>query len=68
MTNKKIHLIGIGGINMSAIALLLKHDGNYVTGSDSQNSEIIDNLRNEGIDITIGLNPNNIDDIDKYAK
>ena len=64
MTNKKIHLIGIGGINMSAIALLLKHDGNYVTGSDSQNSEIIDNLRNEGIDITIGLNPNNIDDID----
>lgn len=64
MTNKRIHLIGIGGINMSAIALLLKHDGNHITGSDSQNSEIIENLRNNGIDITIGLNPDTINDTD----
>ena len=34
MTNKKIHLIGIGGINMSAIALLLKTKNNIVSGSD----------------------------------
>ena len=31
MTNKKIHLIGIGGINMSAIALLLKTKNNIVS-------------------------------------
>ena len=45
MTNKKIHLIGIGGINMSAIALLLKTKNNIVSGSDTQNSDIIEKQR-----------------------
>ena len=64
MTNKKIHLIGIGGINMSAIALLLKSLDNEVSGSDYQNSEIIENLKKENINITLELNPDNINDVD----
>lgn len=64
MTNKKIHLIGIGGINMSAIALLLKSKNNIVTGSDTQNSNIIENLKNKGIEITIGHNPDMVNDAD----
>ena len=31
---KNIHLIGIGGASMYAIAALLHHDGKVVTGSD----------------------------------
>ena len=64
MTNKKIHLIGIGGINMSAIALLLKSKNNMVSGSDTQNSSIIENLKSKGINITIGHNPDIINDVD----
>ena len=33
-SQKVFHLIGIGGISMSAIAQMLKDDGNIVTGSD----------------------------------
>ena len=31
---KHVHLIGIGGIHMSAVAKLLKHAGIAVSGSD----------------------------------
>lgn len=51
---KHIHLIGIGGISMSAIAETL-HNWNYkVTGSDSTQSEITDKLNSDGIKTTIG--------------
>lgn len=51
---KHIHLIGIGGISMSAIAETL-HNWNYkVTGSDLNKSEITDNLNKHGITTVIG--------------
>ena len=44
MFNKKtIHLIGIGGISMSSIALMLKNMNEKVTGSDIQESDITNN-------------------------
>ena len=49
-----IHLIGIGGVSMSAIAETL-HNWNYtVTGSDAAQSELTDRLNNHGIKTTIG--------------
>ena len=42
---KHIHLIGIGGISMSAIAHTLKNWNYKVTGSDHTESEITKNLR-----------------------
>ncbi len=55
LTNyKHIHLIGIGGISMSAIAETL-HNWNYiVTGSDTTQSTITDKLNKHGITTTIG--------------
>ena len=51
---KHIHLIGIGGISMSAIAETL-HNWNFVvTGSDLNQSEITNNLNKHGIKVTIG--------------
>ena len=51
---KHIHLLGIGGISMSAIAETL-HNWNYVvTGSDLNSSTITDNLNKHGIKTTIG--------------
>ena len=41
---KRIHLIGIGGISMSAIAQMLVVNGFEVTGSDTQEGEQIEVL------------------------
>ena len=51
---KHIHLIGIGGISMSAIAETLKNWDFVVTGSDLNQSKITDNLNKHGIKTTIG--------------
>ena len=61
---KHIHLIGIGGISMSAIAETLLNWKFKVTGSDSTASEITDRLESHGIEITIGhdlINPTKAD-------
>jgi len=51
---RHIHLIGIGGVSMSAIAETL-HNWEYkVTGSDCSKSKITDRLNLHGIQTTIG--------------
>lgn len=57
--NKKtqVHVIGAGGIGLSAAARLLKHEGLTVTGSDMQKSETTDELALGGIPVTIGQDP-----------
>lgn len=57
---KNIHMIGIGGISMSGIALLLKENGYNISGSDRSLSETSENLIKNGIDVTIGQNKENI--------
>lgn len=49
-----VHLIGIGGINMSAIAKLLVRSGIKVSGSDAVTSEQTDELSGRGIRVHIG--------------
>lgn len=48
------HLIGIGGVSMSAIAETLHQWGYKVTGSDSTQSDYTDKLVKSGIHVTIG--------------
>lgn len=47
----KIFFIGIGGISMSALALLLKSDGYEVLGSDISKNEIVNKLRKNNIKV-----------------
>lgn len=56
----KIHFIGIGGIGMSALARHYISLGHSVSGSDQSSSEIITDLINEGVNIKIGQNEENI--------
>ena len=51
---KNVHLIGIGGVSMSAIAETLHSWGFNVTGSDAHQSEFTNKLVNSGIRVTIG--------------
>jgi UDP-N-acetylmuramate--alanine ligase len=49
-----IHLLGIGGIGMSALARLLLAQGRMVSGSDKQESEITHQLEELGAIVKIG--------------
>ena len=62
--NKKIFFIGIGGIGMSGIAEFLHYDGFEVSGSDLNESERTNHLKNLGINICTGHKVENIKSID----
>lgn len=57
-----IHFIGIGGINMSALAEICINKGYDVSGSDMNDSYLLDKLRNHGAKIFIGQKKENISD------
>ena len=53
---KKIHMIGIGGVSMSGIAIILQKAGYEVTGSDKNEGDMIEVLLKAGIPVFIGSN------------
>ncbi|MHB9032867.1 MAG: UDP-N-acetylmuramate--L-alanine ligase [Anaerolineae bacterium] len=59
---KHIHMVGIGGIGLSAIAQVLHGHGHTVTGSDQANSDLIEHLRDQDIAVEIGHRPENLGD------
>lgn len=60
----KIHMIGIGGISMSAIALVLKKYGYIITGSDKTEGEMTELLEKNEIPVYIGSNAELVKDAD----
>ena len=47
--HQPIHFIGVGGIGMSALAGILAQRGFVVSGSDSRDNTVLDNLRRSGV-------------------
>jgi UDP-N-acetylmuramate--alanine ligase len=62
--NKKIHLIGIGGISMSGIAKLLLNHNCKVTGYDATESALTDELTSLGINVVYNHDLSLIDNAD----
>ncbi len=58
----KIHFIGIGGIGMSAIALILNKIGCQVQGSDLSSNANTKNLQEKGIKCFVGHREENLTD------
>ena len=56
-----IHIVGIGGIGMSAIAEVLHDQGYAVQGSDQKDGYNLDRLRAKGMKIFVGHEAKNID-------
>lgn len=64
-----IHFIGIGGIGMSALAMILAKNGYSISGSDIKNSPILEDLANNHVNIFNTQKESNIDKIlDKQNK
>jgi UDP-N-acetylmuramate--alanine ligase len=49
-----VHVVGIGGAGMSAIALVLHAMGHEVSGSDLKDSPVAERLRSHGITVAVG--------------
>ena len=56
----RVHVVGIGGIGMSGIALILKERGYAVQGSDLKESSMVRKLREKGIKVFLGHRPENV--------
>jgi UDP-N-acetylmuramate--alanine ligase len=59
-TAKSIHVIGVGGAGMSAIASVLAAMGHRVSGSDLKESSGLERLRAQGVDVFIGHSADNL--------
>lgn len=59
-----IHLVGVGGAGMSALAKLLVQSGLKVSGSDIRDSLELKALADLGVDTWTGHQPGRVDDVD----
>ena len=56
----RVHMIGIGGVGMSAVGRLLAANGMTVEGCDTRESRITRELRGQGIPVLIGHDPSHV--------
>ena len=64
----RVHLLGVGGAGMSAIAVVLHGLGCQVSGSDSADSPVLDRLRETGVDVFVGHDPAQISGAELVAR
>jgi UDP-N-acetylmuramate--alanine ligase len=50
----RIHIVGVGGAGMSAIAIVLAQMGHDVSGSDIHDSTVLNSLRALGVRVNVG--------------
>lgn len=62
LTGRRLHLVGVGGAGMSALATAALELGAEVSGSDRDESPTIERLREVGIDVSIGHSAKNVPD------
>ncbi|MHC6177078.1 UDP-N-acetylmuramate--L-alanine ligase [Glutamicibacter sp. X7] len=60
----RVHLMGVGGVGVSAVARLLLDAGVPVSGSDAKDLPVMHDLRNRGARIHVGYDPANLQDAD----
>jgi UDP-N-acetylmuramate--alanine ligase len=59
---QRVHLVGVGGIHMSAIAKVLRARGHDVSGSDLHLSPLTQTIEGLGVTVHKGHDAANIDD------
>ena len=60
----RVHMAGIGGVSMCALAEVLKGMGLLVQGSDMTDSDTVKHLRSVGIPVAIGHSAENLQNCD----
>jgi UDP-N-acetylmuramate--alanine ligase len=60
---RRVHIVGVGGAGMSAIALFLARMGHAVSGSDLKELPVLARLRAAGVTVHVGHDPATITDL-----
>jgi UDP-N-acetylmuramate--alanine ligase len=60
-TPTHVHVVGIAGAGMSAIALVLGAMGHQVSGSDLKEAPVTERLRSRGVSVAVGHRPENVE-------
>jgi UDP-N-acetylmuramate--alanine ligase len=66
-TPRRVHVVGVGGAGMSAIALVLRAMGHSVSGSDAVDGPVLDRLRAAGVAVGVGSDPDRLAGVDAVA-
>jgi UDP-N-acetylmuramate--alanine ligase len=61
---QRLHVVGVGGPGMSAIAVVLAEMGHDVSGSDIRERPVLDRLRAGGVTVHVGHQRNHVDGCD----
>jgi UDP-N-acetylmuramate--alanine ligase len=61
---RHVHVVGVGGVGMSAIATVLLGMGHQVTGSDIKASLATERLRGQGVGVSIGHSASRVEGAD----
>lgn len=61
---RRIHVVGVGGTGMNAVAAVLVGMGHTVSGSDVKPSAAVDRVSAQGVKVWIGHDPARIGDVD----
>lgn len=56
----RVHVVGVGGAGMSAVAAVLAAMGHVVTGSDIKPSRVTERLQSHGVGIMVGHRPEHV--------
>jgi UDP-N-acetylmuramate--alanine ligase len=63
-TPHRIHVVGVGGVGMSAVASVLAAMGQRVSGSDLKASMELERLVSLGVDARVGHDPGHLDGVE----
>ncbi|MEY3806296.1 MAG: UDP-N-acetylmuramate--L-alanine ligase [Actinomycetota bacterium] len=61
---QRIHVVGVAGPGMAPLSVVLSGTGHRVSGSDLHDSETLDIVRREGVDVHIGHSEHLVEDVD----
>ena len=61
---RRVHVVGVGGPGMNAIATCLAQMGHDVSGSDIHESDVVERMRSLGIRVNVGHDPSVVDGCD----
>ena len=64
---RRIHVVGVGGPGMSALAIMLAERGHVVSGSEIRESDVLDTLRSVGVTVFMGQRAENVSEVEIVA-
>lgn len=61
---RRLHVVGVGGVGMSALAIALAGMGHRVSGSDLKDVPAIERVRAAGVEVHLGHDPGLVAEVD----